>query len=278
MEITKLVQRLCALTVTAGDYALRVQQRVAHQPIKTQYENIFAQALTDADLSVQAFMEVSLLAEFPALAFFGEEVDHSLNMKYFPKKAPYTVYLDPIDGTRYYQDGSDLFNVILTVVKDQKIQAAVVAMPAKDAYYWGIRGKGTYRATRHQVLASEAGEPVTLNTQSRVVLANNLPHVVVGDPWVQTDVVAEYQPGFDKTITDVLTGRARAACGLDAGLIDWGAIAFLVEQAGGCVSDMAGRPLEPINMPGDFRFPDILASTDTQAHEELVAILVGQAH
>lgn len=88
MELFELVKRLAALSVTAGAYALKVQDRVAHQPIKSQYDNLFAQALTDADLSVQGFIEVSLLAEFPDIAFFGEEQAHSLNMKYFPSQAP----------------------------------------------------------------------------------------------------------------------------------------------------------------------------------------------
>lgn len=259
MNLNHFIQRLCQLSVTAGDYAQRVQARVAHQPIKSQYENIFSQALTDADLSVQAFIEVALLAEFPNVAFFGEEEDHSLNMKYFPADAEYTVYLDPIDGTRYYQDGSPLFNVILTVVKAQQVVAAVVAMPAKNAYYWGIRGQGTYCVTREAVVAAPSvgsttvmGEAVVLNKTSQVVLTNGMPEARVPAPWQQIDVMAEYKPGLDVAITDVLTGRARAACGPNVSLIDWGAIAFLIEQAGGCVSDLSGRPLRPIDAPGDF--------------------------
>lgn len=276
MDIVSLVKRLNSLSVTAGDYALRVQKRVAHQPIKTQYENPFSQALTDADLSVQAFMEVSLLAEFPELGFFGEEEQHSLNMKYFPDSAPYTVYLDPIDGTRYYQDGSPLFNVILTVVHQQQILAAVIAIPGINAYYTGIRDQGTYCATRAQALSGMRGELVSLNKTDNTVLTNNMADVTLTAQWAKTDVFAAYEPGFDRVITDVLTGRARAACALDAGLIDWGAIAFLTEQAGGCVSDLAGRPLRKIDQPGDFRFPGILVSTDSQTHEQLLSELAAQ--
>lgn len=277
MDIGYLVQRLRTLSVTAGDYALQVQARVAHQPIKSQYENPFSQALTDADLSVQAFIEVALLAEFPELAFFGEEEDHSLNMKYFPEKAPYKVYLDPIDGTRYYQDGSPLFNVILTVVHEQQIVAAVIAIPGQDAYYSGIRDQGTYCATREQAMAGEQGSAVVLDSTQETVLLNGMPNVALGAPWAQTDVWSAYKPGFDKVITDVLTGSARAACGFNAGLIDWGAIAFLTEQAGGCVSDLSGCPLGPIDGPGEFRYPSILVTTDAQSHEQLVVELAGQA-
>jgi fructose-1,6-bisphosphatase/inositol monophosphatase family enzyme len=274
MDIEYLIKRLSLLSAVAGRYALSVQHRVAHQSLKSQYDNVFAQALTDADLSVQGFIEVSLLAEFPEVGFFGEEESHSLNMKYFPADAPYTVYLDPIDGTRYYQDGSPLFNVILMVVHDQKIEAAVVAMPARDRYFWGIRGRGTYCANHQQVVTAPEhdifGHPVTLNPKSDIVLSNGMPEVSLGKDWSHIDVLEAYSPGFDRCITDVLAGQARAVFGREAGLIDWGAIGFLVKEAGGVVSDLTGQALGPIDKEGDFKYPSFLAVADLSAHAQLV--------
>ncbi|MEM1239921.1 MAG: inositol monophosphatase family protein, partial [Cyanobacteria bacterium P01_H01_bin.26] len=94
------------LKVAAG-YAQKIQASIVAQPDKFESDNFFATALTDADLSIQTFMEVTLLSLFPDIRFYGEEFEQTYNTKYFRSiefgpQDDYLVTLDPIDGTRFY--------------------------------------------------------------------------------------------------------------------------------------------------------------------------------
>src|SRR5262245_43147162 len=96
--VEEMVEFFLGLLVTAGDYALAIQPRVAGPEQKSGH-NDWVSALTDADLSVQSYFEVATLARFPTVHFFGEEYAQSLNQKYFPRDAEFSVHLDPINAT-----------------------------------------------------------------------------------------------------------------------------------------------------------------------------------
>ena len=63
--ITAMVETYLPVMVTAGDYARRIQPRIAG-PARKAGQNPWVQAITDADQSVQTFFEVTTLARFPA--------------------------------------------------------------------------------------------------------------------------------------------------------------------------------------------------------------------
>jgi hypothetical protein len=48
-------------------------------PAQKAGQNPWVQAITDADQSVQTFLEITTLAHFPDASFFGEEQDTSRN-------------------------------------------------------------------------------------------------------------------------------------------------------------------------------------------------------
>lgn len=108
----------------AGQYTVEIQKRVRAHDAKPG-STPFHQALSDADLSVQAFLEVALLARFPEISFFSEEQAQSLNQKYFPERARFELLLDPVDGTRFYLDSREGYQIIVTLLDGDEIVAAV---------------------------------------------------------------------------------------------------------------------------------------------------------
>ena len=111
MTIEELVEFFLGLLVMAGDYALAIQPRIAG-PAQKDGHNAWVSALTDADLSVQNFMEVATLARFPSVGFYGEEHAQSLNQKYFPRDGDISVHLDPVNmicsPQRYFNNAAFL--------------------------------------------------------------------------------------------------------------------------------------------------------------------------
>src|SRR5215510_10627944 len=156
-KAVEFVRFLLPHLVTAGNYSTQIQRRVkAHSP-KTG-DTAFQQALTDADLSVQAFLEVVLLSRLPEIAFFSEEQEQSLNAKYFPPGAEFEVLLDPIDGTRAYLDGAEKYQIIVTLREHRSVAAALCYMPRREQCYVAIRGKGAFVYSTREMLEM-AGNP-----------------------------------------------------------------------------------------------------------------------
>ncbi len=112
----EILQTLLPHLRVAAGYAQQIQTKITSLPAKDGGDNILSAALTDADLSIQTLVEVALLGTYPEMAFYGEEYEQSRNTKYFSAtelgKNDYLVTLDPIDGTKYYLDGFDNYQII----------------------------------------------------------------------------------------------------------------------------------------------------------------------
>ncbi len=171
-----ILSELLSSLKTAGAYAQQIQKRIAIHPDKYEGDHVFANALTDADLSVQTFIEVTLLAKFPSVRFYGEEYESSYNTKYFRaidlgSQDDYLVTLDPIDGTRYYMDGHPNYLVILTVINADGFEAAIALSPANDRYYYSLRGQGTFVGTMDDDL--DQCKPLKIENPGEIALSRH---------------------------------------------------------------------------------------------------------
>lgn len=275
----QVLDYLCPYLVTSGDYALNIQRRIAKRPAKAGMDNAFSAALTDADLSIQSFVEVVLLARFPDLAFFGEEYAHSLNMKYFPQNAPLTVYLDPVDGTLFFQDGLDNFNVIATLADEQQILAAACYIPGHKKLFTAVRGAGTVVHDTQEGLKGGAGTLLDISKNPPVVLTYDQEEAVarLTKDFEVCCIAREYRSGQPCLGPNSILLQQSSVIlgGQKSQLIDWGAIAFLVQEAGGIASTWRGNPFPPLNELPDMCFPSLLTCRDSIMHRRVVAMLEG---
>lgn len=255
----------------AGRYALRIQDQIGLQPAKSQYESPFAQALTDADLSIQTALEIALLAHYPDLSFFGEEEDKSYNAKYFANTSPYWVLLDPVDGTRFYMDGHPNFNIILSLLGPEGFEGAIVALPGLDQIFYADRERGAWVQT-----AGSSPQPLQFSQPDPVIVTYQGPEI---RQWVEPEfkVVDISQDYAAETgclgVSAVLTGQACGIYGKTCALIDWGAIAYIVERAGGRVSDRSGAAVSLAGVGPRYRYPTLVTVVDPQLHQQIVARL-----
>lgn len=275
MNLKATIESLLPFFIVAGDYALQVQGKVEGST-KAAEGTIFSQAITDADLSVQSFFELTLLAKMPEVAFYGEESSHLLNSKYFPDKAEYTITLDPINHTLAYKDGLPAFDTILTISHQTEMVAAVVYLPAYGEFYIALKGQGGFVTTRQKVEAGAAWQPRTLgHTQGRVLVYNNGPlKEAVRRKYECIDLVADYDPKqWDLTISGILRGELIAYIRPDADILDWGAIAFIVQECGGVVTDFAGSAIPNYWDSKEKRIPSLVVSVNQEIHLALLQLI-----
>lgn len=262
----------------AAAYSQSIQANIANQPEKDSYgDNFFASALTDADLSIQTMLEVTLLGTFPSIRFYGEEYESSYNTKYFRSielgaAGDYLVTLDPIDGTRFYADGHDNYQIILGILNHDWFEAVILMNPAYGTYTYAFRGQGTYRG--------KIGQP--LDVCDRLTLAPPQNHIFLGwdmgylaeslrDRYNVLDIKADYSRTIQVPSGLSLLDGAFASAVLRRGkFIDGGAIAFLAQEAGCIVTQSTGEPLPPIYTCDDYAWPSLVISRSSDVHEAVL--------
>ena len=269
----------------AGAYAHQIQQRIASLPDKYEGDHLFANALTDADLSVQTFVEVTLLAKFPAMRFYGEEYEKSYNTKYFRAIDPglaggspgdYLITLDPIDGTRYYMDGHPNYLIILTVLNADEFEGAIALSPAQNRYYYSLRGQGTFVGSMSDSL--DDCQPLKIeNPGERVLLGwalSPIADIVRSHGISVLDLKTEYSSETPvPPINGLLTGEISGVILASAQFIDTAALAWMAQEMGYFVTTFDGSPLPPLSACKDYRRAEIIVSATEFLQQKLIEVM-----
>lgn len=276
----QIIEAVFPTLVESARYARLIQNRIHALDDKEEATNIFGAALSDADLGIQGHVELSLLAHFPDLPFFGEEWKSSRNTKYFSGTAfvdaqELLVTLDPIDGTRAYLDNHRLYQVILTVISRASFEGAIVLFPTYNEYVYAIRGKGAFRGTFETppVNASLLRRGTTPNTvyisaeyqKSKPMLRDTFDTVVCS---------AEYKKGNEEPyFSAILRGDLRGALLDSSQIIDGAALAFVAQEMGFIVRTHDGGPIPaPVDHPS-LVLPGMVAGDSEETVAALLAAL-----
>ena len=265
------------LRVAAG-YASQVQAKIASLPAKDAGDNFFAAALTDADLSIQTLVEVALLGTFPELHFYGEEYEQSRNTKYFRSTqlgspGDYLITLDPIDGTKFYLDGFDNYQIILSILNADDFEAVIAISPARDCYYYAVRGKGVYQGSLSDDLDSCTLLKID-NPQPAILLGWGMAHLkpALADKYQVIDLENCYSsetklPNYNGIFTGDLIGWVTKR----GKFIDSAALAFMSKEAGCIVSDFKGQMLPPLHTCKDYSYTGAIVATSDNVYQDLLA-------
>ena len=267
------------LKVAAG-YAQKIQASIVAQPDKFESDNFFATALTDADLSIQTFMEVTLLSLFPDIRFYGEEFEQTYNTKYFRSiefgpQDDYLVTLDPIDGTRFYMDGHPNYQIILTILNADGFEAVIALSPALNTLYYTLRGQGTFIGTLADDL--DSCQPLRIDTpKNQVILSWKMGYLA--DTLSKTFGVINVQPDYDRTVAipntnGLLTGDLTGAILAAGKFIDGGALSWMASEMGYIMTDHQGNKLPELSTCQDYQWPGVVVGSTPEVHSQLLAAL-----
>ena len=265
------------LRVAAG-YARQIQAQISTLPDKDEGENFFATALTDADLSIQTLVEVALLGTFPKIRFFGEEYEQSRNTKYFHSielgaQDDYLITLDPIDGTKFYLDGHDNYQIILSILNADEFEAVIAISPAQDCYYYALRGGGIYQGSLDVDL--DACTPLQIsNPKSAILLGWGMAHLkpALAEKYQVIDLENCYSPeqkfpNYNGIFTNELIGWATKR----GKFIDSAALAFMAKEAGCLVTSFDGSPLPLLHTCQDRSYNGAIVAANATVHQDLLA-------
>ncbi|SDE40703.1 myo-inositol-1(or 4)-monophosphatase [Thermus arciformis] len=192
--------------------------------------------VTQADREAEEAIKALLLERFPEAGFLGEEGGSEGG-----KEVRFIV--DPLDGTVNYAHGFPFYGVSLALEVEGKVQVGVVMDTSRGEAFYAVRGEGAYLN----------GRPIRVTERKELLgslLATGFPYDVAQDP--------ENLVYFGRALKRGLLVRRPGAAALDlayvaAGRLEgfwevklnpWDVAAgwLLVEEAGGRVTDLEGKP------------------------------------
>lgn len=188
--------------------------------------------VTEADMAVDTYLRTELLAARPGYGWLSEETaDDPARLG---RSSVFVV--DPIDGTRSFIEGVELWCVSLAVVRDGRPAVGVLDAPAREELYTAIAGRGAYLDGRRLAVSER-----TELTGARLAGPRG---------WLRTETVRESGAELQPHIASLAYRLAQVAAGrLDAAFAsprahDWDLAAtdLLVHEAGGRLTGLDGAP------------------------------------
>ncbi len=216
--------------------------------------------VTEADLAIEAMVRRSVTERFPGDAVLGEEggLEGNGSRRWI---------VDPIDGTKNFADGVQVWATLIALAIDDEPVLGVVSAPAMNERYEAVRGAG----------ARLNGEPIHVSRADRVsrafVLYSSIEHWLAGPyagPFVDLVREARRTRGFGDFWGHVLVARGAADVMLEVDLAtwDWAAALVVVREAGGRMSAFDGSPLS---------HGGSVLTTNGLLHDDVVARLRGSS-
>lgn len=215
---------------TAGEKMLQTTKLEVHS--KSTFDFV-----TQVDVEVQAFLEKELKAEFPAIAFYGEEsAEHGAFV------GP-TWILDPVDGTSNFIYGRRYSCISLGLTDGKKMVFGAIYDPYAGELFHAAEGDGAY-VNGTPIHVSPEQDPA----KSLLIVSSGSSNKPLA--WEQMTLLTKLQ---QKVVDIRISGSsalnlAYAAAGRGSALVstamkpwDCAAGIMLVREAGGVVLNYRGR-------------------------------------
>lgn len=150
--------------------------------------------------------------------------------------------IDPIDGTRSFIRGLEFWSVQIALMVDGRLVLGVSAAPAFGETVWAVEGRGAWLGgIRLHVADTDRLEDMDLSL-------GNVRSLARSPAWARVGALVE-RAARTRGYGDFYPYHRLAAGGLDAvvesdvNILDIAALAVVVREAGGVVSELSGTPL-----------------------------------
>ena len=215
--------------------------------------------VTQADREAEQAIVAALGRAFPRWGFLGEE---------FGARGADDIrwIIDPIDGTKNFVRRIPVWATLLALEAHGEIVAGVIHNPVSGELYAARKGGGT-RLNGRRVSVSDVGDlwSATLGHGGLRLYRK----AGVWDGLVRLVDATERQRGFGDYLGYALVAEGKAEIYVEADLKPWdvAAVKILVEEAGGRLTDFAGRPTI---------YGGTVLATNGRLHAEALRLLAGR--
>jgi histidinol-phosphatase len=193
-----------------------------------------ASPVTEADRAAERAIRAHIGAAFPGHAIWGEEYGGNATLD------GWLWLVDPLDGTKSFVRGNPVFSTQIALWHDGVPMLGVSHCPVSGESAWATRGGGAFvDGERVRCLATSRIEDAAIST-------GNLKRLAAGASWPALAGLigrAWRIRGYGDYLHYHLLARGGvdAVIESDVHVLDIAALCLIVEEAGGCFTDLAGR-------------------------------------
>lgn len=217
--------------------------------------NAPANISTEADKALQDLILARLASHFPDDAFLAEEGTAQLHQ--LKRTGPRRWVIDPIDGTRGFARKNGEFSVMIGLVHHGRCVVGAVAEPVAGQVTFAARGGGCWHLHGETLSRCRVGDATRMDAATVIVSRDEASRR--DRRWANA---AGYRHSYSSGLKLAMVARGEADLyWREHAFHSWDLCAghILVEEAGGTVTDAAGRPIDYANLPGE-EVAGILAS------------------
>lgn len=222
--------------------------------------------VTEADKKAEKVIIATIKKTYPEHHILSEE------MGYTDGSDDVTWYVDPIDGTQNFANKVPLFCVSVGVEQKGEMVAAAINVPAMGELFTAVKGKGVFLNNKPVQVS-----PEKMLRRGLVVLnqKDNVPQDVLSLAVEHQQLLSD-KVGALRNFGTCALQLAMVSKGSFVGYIEqaarmWDMAAgnFLVQEAGGTVTDLEGKPWKPKRTKDNMQF----IASNGLVHDQIVEIL-----
>ncbi|HYB42299.1 MAG TPA: inositol monophosphatase family protein [Candidatus Methylomirabilis sp.] len=249
-------------TVLAAVEAARAAGEIAMKYYRGGFEVVMKPdntPVTQADREAEQIITRILGNAFPGWGFLGEEFGQA-----GPTQTRWII--DPIDGTKNFVRGIPFWAVLIALEEGGEITTGVVLNPATDELFTARRGEGAYlNGERIRVSGCDALADATMLHSGLKLMRE----AGCWDGLVRLVDAASRTRGFGDYYGYGLVAAGKAEIYVEVDLKPWDVapVKILVEEAGGRLTDFAGRPTI---------YAGAVIATNGRLHAEALRLLNGR--
>jgi histidinol-phosphatase len=189
--------------------------------------------VSEADEAVERMIRAKLASERPDDGIVGEEFGVSGD-------ATRRWIIDPIDGTKNYVRGVPVFATLIGLENDGRIVAGVVSAPAMQRRWWAARGEGAFCNGKKMRVSRIARLEDAHVTYDSITDFDQHGGTVRFLALVRRCARSR---GFGDFWAHMLVAEGAVEIAIEPAVAAWdmAAVQVIVEEAGGCFSDMRGN-------------------------------------
>ena len=193
--------------------------------------------VTYVDKTSEERIRSFILKNFPEHAFLGEEEGKIGNIE-----SEYLWVVDPLDGTKNYINGFEIFAVSVALLKNNEVVVGSIYIPMLDKHYWASKGSGSFLN----------GEPISISKRTKDTAV-----IATGFPFRFQEEIDIYLKAFREMMLTFSAVRRPGAAAVDLALTaegvfdgffemnlsiwDIAAGFLLIREAGGIATNFEGK-------------------------------------
>ncbi len=236
MELDSYIQTAKEAAVLGGSILKEYFKKIKKEDIEYKSRKDF---VTYVDKKSEERIRNFILSVYPEHAFLGEEEGVIGN-----RESEYIWIVDPLDGTKNYINGFDIYAVSVALKKGDEIIAGSIYIPMLDKLYWAGKGLGAYMN----------GEKIKVSNRPK-----DMAIIATGFPFRYVEDIDRYLKAFREAMITFSAVRRPGAAAVDLALTaegvfdgffemklsvwDIAAGYLLVEEAGGVFTNFEGKKI-----------------------------------